>query len=277
MGREPWGFYGRVQELADLTAVLGRGRWFFVKVSGRRRIGKTTLIRQALDASKRDRVVYVQVPDSDPVGVVSAARDFFTTFGVTEPMPSDLKGFAEAVGLLVRRGYIVALDEFQYFNRKQLFPFTSHLQSEVDRLSAEAGRVSGGLIVLGSLHTEMTALLEDRSAPLFNRVTDDIRLGHLDVASVVEILRVHADEAPERLLFLWNLFEGVPKFYRDCYEQEVIDADRAIVLAKLFFSSSSPLRTEADNWFLSELRGRYDPVLKYVARHPGTIANQVPQ
>jgi len=37
----------------------------------------------------------------------------------------------------------------------------------------------------------------------------------------------------------------------------------------MFFSSSSPLRTEADNWFLRELRGRYDLVLKYVARHPG--------
>jgi hypothetical protein len=37
----------------------------------------------------------------------------------------------------------------------------------------------------------------------------------------------------------------------------------------MFFSSSSPLRTEADNWFLREFRGRYDLVLKYVARHPG--------
>ena len=36
-----------------------------------------------------------------------------------------------------------------------------------------------------------------------------------------------------------------------------------------FFRSSSPLRTEAENWFLSELRGRYDIVLKFVARHPG--------
>lgn len=269
MSAQPWGFYGRTQELSDLTSVLGRGRWFFLKVSGRRRIGKTTLIRQALGASGRDRVVYVQVPDSDPAGVVSAARDFFDTFGVSEPRPSDLKGLAEAVGLLVRRGYIVALDEFQYFHRKQLFPFTSYLQSEVDQLSAEAERVSGGLIVLGSLHTEMTALLEDRSAPLFNRVTDDIRLGHLDVASVMEILRAHADDSPERLLFLWNLFEGVPKFYRDCYEQGVIDGERTAVLEKLFFSSSSPLRTEADNGILGELRGRYDPVLKYVARHPG--------
>jgi hypothetical protein len=71
------------------------------------------------------------------------------------------------------------------------------------------------------------------------------------------------------LLFLWNLFEGVPKFYRDCYEQGVIAADRHALLERMFFSSSSPLRTEADNWFLRELRGRYDLVLKYVARHPG--------
>ncbi|MCB9868770.1 MAG: hypothetical protein H6837_02880 [Planctomycetes bacterium] len=65
------------------------------------------------------------------------------------------------------------------------------------------------------------------------------------------------------------LFAGVPKFYRDCYEQGVLGEDREAVLAKMFFRSSSPLRSEAENWFLSELRGRYDVVLKYVARHPG--------
>ena len=83
------------------------------------------------------------------------------------------------------------------------------------------------------------------------------------------ILSEHADGDPERLLFLWNLFEGVPKFYRDCYEQGVLGSDRRPLLSGMFFRSSSPLRTEADNWFLSELRGRYDVILKYVARHPG--------
>lgn len=37
----------------------------------------------------------------------------------------------------------------------------------------------------------------------------------------------------------------------------------------MFFRSSSPLRTEADSWFLGELRGRYDVILKYIARKPG--------
>ena len=84
------------------------------------------------------------------------------------------------------------------------------------------------------IHTEMMALLEDRTAPLYNRVTDTIDLTHLDIGSILSILQEHADPTPERLLFLWNLFEGVPKFYRDCYEQEVLAADRKALLRRIF-------------------------------------------
>jgi len=263
-----WGFYGRRQERAQLAKVLSRGRWFFLQISGRRRIGKTRLVQELLQPERQERVLYIQIPDSDPAGVVSTARDFMENFGVSGPLPHDLRSLAVCIGELCAEGWIVALDEFQYFNRKALYPFTSELQSEVDRLAATP-EVRGGLIVLGSLHTEMQALLEDRSAPLYQRLTDSINLGHLDIASLLELLQAHADTSPERLLFLWNLFEGVPKFYRDCFEQGVIAADRRTLLERMFFSSSSPLRTEADNWFLRELRGRYDLVLKYVARHPG--------
>lgn len=101
------------------------------------------------------------------------------------------------------------------------------------------------------------------------------RCAGLDIGSILAILRDHADTTPERLLFLWNLFEGVPKFYRDCHEQEVLAADRPTLLRRIFFESSSPLRTEADNWFLRELRGRYDVVLKFVARNPGRMHNEL--
>lgn len=264
----PWGFYGRQQELAQLSAILSRQRWFFVQVAGRRRIGKTSLIQQALKQVGRNLTLYIQIPDSDPAGVLAACNDYLQTFGLDKRV-SSLGGLAQLLGELMTQGYVVALDEFQYFNRKPLFDFCSLLQAEVDRLSARSADVKGGLIVLGSLHAEMSALLEDRAAPLFNRTTDVLELGHLDVAAIVELLEVHADAGPERLLFLWNLFEGVPKFYRDAYEQGVLAADRTTLLKALFFSSSSPLRGEADNWFLRELRGRYDMLLQYVARHPG--------
>src|SRR5438876_839114 len=124
-----WGFYGRADELRAVTQIISRNRWYFAKMTGRRRIGKTTLIQKAI--------------------------------------------------------------------------------------------------------------LEDRSAPLYNRTTDEITLTHLDIASLKALLREHADLAPERLLFLWTLFEGVPKFYRDCYEQGVLNQDRQTLLRRIFFESSS--------------------------------------
>ncbi len=165
----------------------------------------------------------------------------------------------------------MALDEFQYVNRERLREFASHLQTEIDQLSAAADRISGGLLVLGSIHTEMMAILDDRSAPLYNRVTDEIELGHLDIASLLELLRAHDAADVMRLLFLWTLFEGVPKFYRDCFEQGVLASPRRELLEKMFFLSSSPLRSEADNWFLKELHGRYDAILKLIARRPGCV------
>src|SRR5437899_6635614 len=110
---------------------------------------------------------------------------------------------------LARAGNVVAVDELQYFNRERLREFTSYLQREVDGLTATAGTCPGGIIVLGSIHAEIEALLDDHAAPLFHRTTDEIQLVHLDIASVCEVLRIHADESPERLLFLWTLFEGV--------------------------------------------------------------------
>lgn len=54
----PWSFYGRRTELGQLQAILARRRWFFLQISGRRRIGKTTLIQEALSAEQRARTLY---------------------------------------------------------------------------------------------------------------------------------------------------------------------------------------------------------------------------
>jgi uncharacterized protein len=276
-----WKFYGRREQLADLERILDRKRWFFAKVTGRRRIGKTTLIQKAMqEIGTTQPVFYVQVPDSEPAGVLSAVNDALETFQVPSdryPRPNNLLQLAKLLETMADGGYILILDEFQYFNRKSYEEFCSYLQAGVDRLAARSEEVRGGLIVLGSIHTEMMALLEDRTAPLFNRVTDTIDLTHLDIGSILSILQDHADPTPERLLFLWSLFEGVPKFYRDCYEQQVLAAERKVLLRRIFFESSSPLRSEADNWFLRELRGRYDVVLKFVARNPGQMHNELVQ
>ena len=84
----PWGFYGRKQELAQLRGILLRQRWFFVQVAGRRRIGKTSLIQQAIKQTGRDLTLYIQIPDSDPIGVLAACNDYLQTFGLPQRVSS---------------------------------------------------------------------------------------------------------------------------------------------------------------------------------------------
>jgi len=263
-----WGFYGRSQEISEIEKILQSGRWFFCAISGRRRIGKTTLIRQALLSRPNTRVVYVQVPDSDERGVVQAFQDALEGAGVQDSTAQRYRTFpdmARAIGSLCASGIIVVIDEFQYFHRKTLVSFTSFLQAEVDTLR---NTKIGGLFVLGSIHTEMMAVLEDQASPLFNRVTHRIEVKHWDFETLFEMFGAHDILDPYQRLFLWSLFEGVPKFYRDCFEHGVLKPQRDYrcqTLQRLFFEGSSPLKEEATTWFLRELRGRYDSVLKVLA------------
>lgn len=138
-----WKFYGRNRELDTLRKLLSRQRWFFCAISGRRRIGKTSLIREALQSLPHaTRAVYLQVPDSDERDVVAVFADALNAAASQDlPLavqPNALRRFsdmARAIGDLCRAGWVVILDEFQYFNRKSLSAFTSLLQAEVDQLT----------------------------------------------------------------------------------------------------------------------------------------------
>ena len=140
-----WKFYGRDEQLGDLERMLDRKRWFFAKVTGRRRIGKTALIQRAMqEIQSKQPVFYVQLPDSEPSGVLSAVNDALDTFRVPAnqyPRPGDLLQLAKLLESMAADGFILILDEFQYFNRKGYEQFCSYLQASVDRLAAKADRV----------------------------------------------------------------------------------------------------------------------------------------
>ena len=274
-----WGFYGRTEPLAELRRVVEAKNWFFCRIEGRRRIGKTSLLGHLARASDDlgSQLVYMQIPDSDE-------RDVAATFrrSLSEADPEDIKELANtvidfptmaaAIGELCRAGRVVVLDEFQYFTRASLRHFNSFLQAEVDELRS-AGLKRGGLFVLGSLHSEMSALLEDKAAPLYGRITAQLKLDHWDFQDLMSVFRSQGVQTPTQWLTLWTFFEGVPKFYHDAFEQRLFEVpgnDLAReLLIRMFLRGSSPLSEEADTWFLRELRGRAVSILHYLADHPG--------
>jgi AAA+ ATPase superfamily predicted ATPase len=277
MGR--WDFYGRTEALAELRRIVESGRWFFCRIEGRRRIGKTTLLGELAktEADLGNRLVYMQVPDSDERDVAYTFKQSLNNCEHEEArsLATSVTNFptmASVIGKLCAAGFVVVLDEFQYFTRSKLHAFNSFLQAEVDKLRA-AQLKHGGLFVLGSLQSEMNALLDDKSAPLYGRVTAQIPLDHWDFEDLLSVFASQGIQRPEQWLTLWTFFEGVPKFYHDAYEQELFDVAApefsSELLRRMFIRSSSPLSEEADTWFLRELRGKAVSVLHFLADHAG--------
>ncbi len=274
-----WQFYGRTQPLSELQRIVTAGRWFFCRIEGRRRIGKTSLLSQLAkqDPTLSARLIYMQVPDSDERDVAAAFQRALVDSDhelarTRSPIATDFPSMARTIGDLCRAGLVVVIDEFQYFTRAALKSFSSFLQAEVDKLrGANIGQ--GGLFVLGSLHADMNQLLEDAAAPLYGRLTQRIKLEHWDFEDLLEVFRSQGVTEPSQWLTLWTFFEGVPKFYHDAYEQDLYTVAPAVfsneLLTRMFLRSSSPLSEEADTWFLRELRGRYLSMLTFLAEHPG--------
>jgi uncharacterized protein len=278
-----WVFHGRQTALDTLRAMLGRNQWSFCRIQGRRRIGKSALIRELNKSvpGLQERLVYLQIPDSDELDVVTTFRrallDSDTAWiADLAPKAIDFPSMAAVIGILCRKNAVVVLDEFQYFCRSVLYPGNSHLQTIVDELTQIK---CGSLIVLGSIQTEMQALLADRAAPLYGRVTDQLDIEHWDFEDLVDVFRTHSIGEPSRWLTLWSFFEGVPKFYRDAFTAELFSVPpeklSSELIRRLFLEGARPLRDEAEIGYLREIHGKTISILTYIANRPGSLAGEI--
>ncbi len=90
-----WKFYGRKERLADLERILDRKHWFFAKVTGRRRIGKTTLIQKELHEN-RQHLLQTERVNRPPIAADEARRCL---------MPPESGCIASHVFLVFRSGH----------------------------------------------------------------------------------------------------------------------------------------------------------------------------
>jgi len=175
-----WSFYGRTGTLETLDSLVRGPSWFFCRIQGRRRIGKTTLLRELsqFDGTLLARVVYMQIPDSDERDVAASFRRALTDCesvfanGLAASVV-DFASMASAIGELCRYGLIVVLDEFQYFTAAKLHPFNSFLQEQVDKLRDTN---KGGLFILNYLAENQASNNGDLVAAV-NREDDTTPLG----------------------------------------------------------------------------------------------------
>src|SRR5438876_8839880 len=161
-------FVNRFQELESLHKVLRGQRPVLARVYGRRRLGKTELLRKLC---KEDKGMYLLVDEADPPQQRdSLSRQIASEVGtIAIPYPN-WDAFLDHLRQVGRN--FVILDEFQRMlatDRQAI----SRLQHHWDTAFRETGP---SIVLCGSSVGMMERVTAKRAAPLFGRIGADLRL-----------------------------------------------------------------------------------------------------
>lgn len=203
-------FYDREIETQSLRKIEDTSRYYaqMTVITGRRRIGKTTLIKHAYRA---DEMIYFFVARKSETLLCAELADT-----IRDRLGEDLGDFNSMARLFTtimqiakRRHFTLVFDEFQNFKYVNE-SFFSDMQNIWDA-NKEDARIN--LIVCGSLYSMMTKIFDDRKEPLYGRATSRIRLRAFPLKTLVEIMRDNNPEfTTEDLLTFYMVTGGVAKY-----------------------------------------------------------------
>lgn len=227
-------FYDREIETETLRRIEATSHEYaqMTVITGRRRIGKTTLIRHAYRES--EMIYFFVARKSEALlchELVSTVRD---TLGEDiGEFTSMARLFAVLMQIAGRRHFTLVFDEFQNFKYVNE-SFFSDMQNTWDSNKNDA-RIN--LVVCGSLYSMMTKIFDDRKEPLYGRATSRIRLREFPLSTLREIMRDNnPDYSPDDLLAMYMITGGVAKYVEQLSMQKAFTRD-SIIEAVLSFGS----------------------------------------
>jgi len=202
-------FYNREEELKKLHQIeeLSKDSSKMSIIVGRRRIGKTSLIKKAFEkrvylfVSKKSEALlceeFISVIEKE-LGVKVLGEYY-----------SFAKLFEYLLDLAKERHFTLVIDEFQEFLsiNKTIY---SDLQNLWDSYK-ETTKLN--LVLSGSIYSLMKKIFEDKKEPLFNRADLKIHLKPFRVITLQEILKEnYPNYTNEDLLCFYTITGGVAKY-----------------------------------------------------------------
>ena len=194
-------FIDRIDETARLKDALSREKFSLVVVYGRRRLGKSTLIKRVL--SEND--VYFLADRSEEqhqrVLLAKVIAQIFPDFDkLTYP---DWESIFRAVNYRTDKRFTLCLDEFPY-----LVEQSPELPSVLQKLVDEK-QLKYNLVLCGSSQNMMYGLFLDSTAPLYGRADETIRLAPIRLPYIQEALNLDAVRTIEE----YAVWGGVPRYW----------------------------------------------------------------
>ena len=204
-------FFDRVEELKMLTEIERRSRSNaqFTVVTGRRRVGKTSLLTRAFP---KCNFAYLFVEHKSEKDLCQTFKEELSSqLGMTiYGAPDEFTQIFEAImHFASEKPITLVIDEFQEFLKINPAIF-SGIQKIWDLNKAKA---KINLIVSGSVYTLMQKIFKSKKAALYGRETAFIKIEPFRVSVLKEILSEYYQQyTNEDLLALWAFTGGVAKY-----------------------------------------------------------------
>ena len=220
-------FFDRTEEIASLREIRGMSRdnAQFTVVTGRRRIGKTSLVWKAYED---EPILYFFVARKAEGDLCEDYRlEIENKLGI--PIMGRAERFVDMFEFLMKlsmeRPITLFIDEFQEF-----FRVNKSVYSDMQRIwDIYCPKARMNLVVCGSIYSMMTKIFKDKREPLYNRQTRFMTVRPFTPAALKEILaEYHPGHTAEDLLALYSFTGGVAK-----YVQLLVDAGATTKAAML--------------------------------------------
>lgn len=258
-------FFDRKEEIASLreTRRMAENNAQFTVVTGRRRIGKTSLVWKAYED---EPILYFFVSrKAESELCEDYLYEIENKLGI--PIMGRVERFADVFEFLMKmsaeRPLTLFIDEFQEF-----FRINKSIYSDMQRIwDMYSGKAHMNLIVCGSIYSMMTKIFKDKKEPLYNRQTRFMTVRPFTPSVLKEILSTYnPNYTADDLLALYMFTGGVAK-----YVQLLMDAEATtkVKMLKHIVKADSIFLSEGKSILIEEFGkdyGIYFSILSAIAR-----------
>ena len=250
-------FVDRADETARLKGALTREKSSLVVMYGRRRLGKSTLVRRVLS----DTDVYFLADRSEGLHqrtlLAKVMAQVFPDFD--KVMYPDWESTFRAINYRTDKRFTLCLDEFPYLTEQ-----SPELPSVLQKLVDEK-QLKYNLVLCGSSQNMMYGLFLDSTAPLYGRADEIMRLTSIRLPYIKDALKLDATNAIEE----YAVWGGVPRYWELREDRSSLDD----ALWHNILSANGALYEEPVKLFQDDIRDivKTSTIMSYI----GTGANRL--
>ena len=235
-------FFGRKRELTQLKNLISSDGMLMSLIYGRRRIGKSELVKQAIKESGTKSIFYVCKQVTEESNVQSMCEVLSDSLGLPKLGYTKVEEIVDYIFKLSKEESIVfVLDEYPYL-RENVKGLDSIIQALVDKYREDSKLK---LIVLGSYVEVMKSLLKE-SNPLYGRTDLVIDLKQMDY---YESALFYPNMTYEDKVRIYSVFGGVP------YYNRLVDDKKSVKdnIIELVASPGARLENEVSMYLNAEI------------------------